>query len=203
MPGGMSGLELAQAVLAIRPDAAVVIASGAIDAAEVQRAAAIGVRTVIQKPAKVAEMAGYRVRAAPRSAILTTTMVYSGFYRRCFLVATAAILAYLLLAVLAPLRGALSWAAVLAFLLYPLHERLSRRLKGRSVLSAGIITGLTPFLVLAPLAVLGVVFAGQVASLIGYLRGQSSLGYPQLLARLESYPLIGTRAALVRAPTSR
>jgi two-component system cell cycle sensor histidine kinase/response regulator CckA len=57
MPGGMSGIELAQAVLAIRPEAAVVIASGCIDPAEAQRAAAVGVRTVIQKPAKVAEMA--------------------------------------------------------------------------------------------------------------------------------------------------
>ena len=117
-------------------------------------------------------------------------MVYSGFYRRCFLVATVAILAYLLLAVLAPLKGALGWAVVLAFLLHPLHERLSRRLKGRSMLSAGIITGLTPFLVLAPLSVLGVVFAGQVGELMGYLRGHS-FAYPQLLARLQSYPLIG------------
>lgn len=57
MPGGMSGLELAQAVLAIRPDAAVVIATGCIDPAEKQRAQSVGVRTVIQKPAKVAEMA--------------------------------------------------------------------------------------------------------------------------------------------------
>jgi two-component system, cell cycle sensor histidine kinase and response regulator CckA len=57
MPGGMSGLELAQAVLVIRPDAAVVIASGAIDPAEVQRATTSGVRAVIQKPAKVADMA--------------------------------------------------------------------------------------------------------------------------------------------------
>ena len=57
MPGSMSGLELAQAVLAIRPDAAVVIASGCIEPAEAQRAAAVGVRKVIQKPAKVAEMA--------------------------------------------------------------------------------------------------------------------------------------------------
>ena len=57
MPGGMSGLELAQAVLAIRPDATVVIASGCIDPAEARRAAAVGVRTVIQKPAKVTEMA--------------------------------------------------------------------------------------------------------------------------------------------------
>jgi DNA-binding NtrC family response regulator len=57
MPGGISGLELAEAVLAIRPDVAVVIASGCIDPAETRRAAAVGVRTVIQKPAKVAEMA--------------------------------------------------------------------------------------------------------------------------------------------------
>lgn len=119
-------------------------------------------------------------------------MIYSAFYRRSFLITTAAILAYLLLAVLAPLKGALGWAVVLAFLLHPLHERLSQRLKGHSMLSAGIITGLTPFLVLAPLSVLGVVFAGQVASLIGYLRGQSFLGYPQLLSRLESYPLLGS-----------
>ena len=118
-------------------------------------------------------------------------MVYSGFYRRTFLLATAAILAYLLLAVLAPLKGALGWAIVLAFLLHPLHERLSRRLRGRSMLSAGIITSLTPFLVLAPLAVLGVVFAGQVANLVDYLRAQSFLTHTQLLARLESYPLLG------------
>jgi DNA-binding NtrC family response regulator len=57
MPGSMSGLELAQAVLAIRPDIAVVIASGGIDPAEARRAADVGVRTVIQKPAKVADMA--------------------------------------------------------------------------------------------------------------------------------------------------
>ena len=57
MPGGMSGLELAQAVLTIRPDAKVVIASGCIDPAEARRAAELGVHTVIQKPAKVDEMA--------------------------------------------------------------------------------------------------------------------------------------------------
>ena len=118
-------------------------------------------------------------------------MVYSAFYRRTFFIATAAILAYLLLALLEPLKGALGWAVVLAFLLYPVHERLSRRLRGRSMLSAGIITGLTPFLVLAPLSVLGVVFAGQVASLLGYLRGQTSPAHPPLFGRLESYPLLG------------
>jgi len=57
MPGSMSGLDLAQAVLAIRPDAPVVIASGCIDPDDAQRARAVGVRTVIQKPGKVSEMA--------------------------------------------------------------------------------------------------------------------------------------------------
>lgn len=131
-------------------------------------------------------------------------MVYSDFYRRCFILATAAVLGYMLLAVLAPLRGALGWAVVLAFLLHPLHERLSRRLAGRGMLSAGIITGLTPFLVLAPLSVLGVVFAGQVASLVGYLRGQRFLFHSMALWRLERYPLVGNalRWTIANAPVS-
>jgi predicted PurR-regulated permease PerM len=116
---------------------------------------------------------------------------YSDFYRRTFFLATAAALGYLLLAILAPLRGALGWAAVLAFLLHPLHQRLSRRFKGRAFLSAGILTALTPFLVLAPLSILGVVFAEQVAGLVAYLRGHPLLGYPALLARLEAFPLLG------------
>jgi CheY-like chemotaxis protein len=57
MPGGMSGLELAEAVLAIRPDIPVVIASGCIDPAAERRAAAVGVRRVVHKPGKVAQMA--------------------------------------------------------------------------------------------------------------------------------------------------
>ncbi len=118
-------------------------------------------------------------------------MTYSAFYRRSFFLATAAALGYLLLAVLTPLRGALGWAAVLAFLLHPLHQRLSRRLKGRVNLSAGILTGLTPFLVLAPLAILGVMFAEQVAGLVAYLREHPLLGYPALLGRFETFPLLG------------
>lgn len=57
MPGGMSGLELAKAVLAIRPGTPVVIASGCIDPTEARRAADLGVRRVIRKPPTVSEMA--------------------------------------------------------------------------------------------------------------------------------------------------
>jgi len=125
------------------------------------------------------------------------------FYRRCFQVVTAAFLGYALYKVLAPLFGMLGWAAVLAFILHPLHERLTRRLKGRGSLSAGILTVLTPFLVLAPLAVLGVVFAGQVAHLLTYLRGQApSVSYTDVLNRLSQYPLIGNVVGWVRENAS-
>jgi predicted PurR-regulated permease PerM len=128
--------------------------------------------------------------------------MYSTFYRRTFLLATVAILGYALYEVLNPLRSMLGWAAVLAFILHPLHERLARRLKGRRALSAGILTVLTPFLVLAPLSLLGVVFAGQVARLIEYLRGAAFLPYPELLERLSGYPLLGGAVAWVRENAS-
>jgi len=115
----------------------------------------------------------------------------SQFYRRSFLVVALAVLAYVLYQILAPLRAEIGWAAVLAFILHPLHEWLGARLKGRRSLAAGILTGLTPFLVLAPLAMLGVAFAGQVAHLVGYLRGKSLLSWGDLLERLSTLPLIG------------
>ena len=126
--------------------------------------------------------------------------MYSSFYRRSFVIATVAILGYLLLKLLDSLGGALGWAAVLAFLLLPLHERLTRKLKSRGALSAGILTGLTPFLVLAPLAMLGIAFAGQVANLITYMRGRTILSYSEVLQRLEGLPVIGSAVPLAPAP---
>jgi len=128
--------------------------------------------------------------------------MYSIFYRRSFLIATAAILGYALYEILGPLRAMIGWAAVLAFVLYPLQERLAGRLKGRSTLSAAILTVLTPFLVLVPLATLGVVFAGQVGRLVQYLRGHALLSYPELVERLSAYPLIGRAVDWIRENAS-
>ncbi len=117
--------------------------------------------------------------------------MYSSVYRRSFVIATVAVMGYLLWKVLEPLFGALGWAAVLAFVLLPLHERLARRLKGRAALSAGILTGLTPFFVVAPVVMLAVAFAGQVGILLNYMRGRSLLSYGEILQKLESYSVIG------------
>src|ERR1700744_3027327 len=92
--------------------------------------------------------------------------MYSSFYRRTFVLVTLAILGWALLSMLAPLWTTLGWAAVLAFLLNPLHERLTARFKGRASLSAGLLTALTPFFVMAPIAFLGIVFARQVANIL-------------------------------------
>ncbi len=126
----------------------------------------------------------------------------SAFYRRSFLIATVLIMGYLLLETLRPIAGPLGWAVVLAFLLTPVQERLTRRLKGRASLAAGILTGLTPFCVIAPLAVVGVEFARQVSAMITWLRGRTLLSFPALLDRLEAFPVLGGGVHWLRANTS-
>jgi predicted PurR-regulated permease PerM len=118
--------------------------------------------------------------------------MHSTFYRRCFQIVTAALLGYGLYKLLSPLFGMIGWAVVLAFILHPLQEGLTRQLKGRRSLSAGVLTVLTPFLVLVPIAVLGLVFAGQAARLLQYLHDHSSLfSYDELLDRVARIPMIG------------
>jgi predicted PurR-regulated permease PerM len=128
--------------------------------------------------------------------------MHSDFYRRCFLIVTAVVLGYAAYRIVAPLLGILGWGVVLAFSLYPLHEWLTRVFKGRDSLSAGIIAGVTPFVVFVPLSVLGAVFAGQVARIIAYLSGPTDLSYPELVHRLSSYPLIGRSVAWVQENTT-
>jgi predicted PurR-regulated permease PerM len=129
--------------------------------------------------------------------------MYSSFYRRTFVLVTLALLGWALLSMLEPMWTALGWAAVLAFLLNPLHERLTVKLKGRASLSAGILTASTPFFVMAPIAFLGVVFARQVANILSEM-SKMTLTYPDLLARLDTIPLIGGAVRWMRdtAPIS-
>jgi two-component system, cell cycle sensor histidine kinase and response regulator CckA len=56
MPG-MSGIEFAQSVLAVRPGTLVVIATGHMQDKDVDKARAAGVHEVIQKPGSLEEMA--------------------------------------------------------------------------------------------------------------------------------------------------
>jgi predicted PurR-regulated permease PerM len=123
---------------------------------------------------------------------------YSAFYRGTFALVALAVLGYLLLRILEPLAGALTSATILAFLLYPVQVRLTRALKHRRDLSAGIITVLTPFVIIAPLSIVALVFARQVGNLITGFR-QGTLSVPGLSGDLASYPVIGPLVRLVQA----
>lgn len=116
------------------------------------------------------------------------------FYTKAFFVVLAALVGYALLLVLQPFAGSLAWAIFLAFILYPVHVWLTRKLKGRAGLSAGILTGLTPFAVLTPLAFLGIVFANQARALIAFVQEKDFHFDATLMARLETYPVIGSVA---------
>ena len=77
--------------------------------------------------------------------------VESTFYPRIFALVVAALLGYALLLIFRPFFAAMSWAAFLAFLLHPLNLRLRRRLRGKSG-AAGLLTILTPIVILLPLS---------------------------------------------------
>lgn len=119
-------------------------------------------------------------------------------YRHGFVIVVAALLALALYWMLAPFWGALAWAICLAFLLAPVHTRLTGKLKGRANLSAGIITVLVPAVLAGPLVSLGVAFAAQVADLVTRLQQQRLRLDDSLLAQLERYPVIGGLAEWLR-----
>ena len=119
-------------------------------------------------------------------------------YQKGFMIVVAALFALALYWMLAPLWGALAWGICLAFLLAPVHRSLTRKLKGRAGLSAGIITVLVPALLAGPLASLGAAFANEAADLVTRLQNQPLRFDAGLLAQLEHYPFVGSLAEWLR-----
>ncbi|MEY4762631.1 MAG: hypothetical protein RLZZ200_2487 [Pseudomonadota bacterium] len=92
--------------------------------------------------------------------------------------------------VLAPVRGAIAWAAFLAFLLLPLQRSLTRRFRNRPGMAAGLLTGLAPLVLLIPLSLLGLAFAQQVGSLVGPLQAGGNLFDFKVLVDPSGHPVI-------------
>jgi predicted PurR-regulated permease PerM len=90
------------------------------------------------------------------------------FYARSFGLVTTLVLTYALLKIVQPFVGPLLWATFLAFLLHPLHVRLTRRLRGREHWSAFILTVVTLLLIIGPLTALSAAFAAQVGDLLQF-----------------------------------
>ena len=93
-----------------------------------------------------------------------------GFYPKVFALATASLLGYALVRMALPFAGSIVWALLLAFLLYPLNEMLSRALRGRRGLAALLLTLAGLVLILGPGALIAVAFATQAGDLVARIQ---------------------------------
>lgn len=113
----------------------------------------------------------------------------SNFYPRVFALIVAAILGYALLLIFQPFVGAISWAAFLAFLLFPLNVRMRHRLRGPGI-AAGTLTVLAPIVILLPLSALSVDFVAQISGLLQKLQQASKQWDIKSFADLQQFPMI-------------
>jgi predicted PurR-regulated permease PerM len=114
---------------------------------------------------------------------------WSTFYSRVFALAVAALLGYALFKIFAPFFNALSWAMFLAFLLYPVNLRLRRRLHG-GARAAGLLTLLTPLVILLPLATVSIEFVAQVSTLVQVLQKRAQQLDIKTFSDLQQFPWI-------------
>jgi predicted PurR-regulated permease PerM len=95
--------------------------------------------------------------------------------RRWFTVVAVVVLLLAAWLILRPMILPIAWAAILAFLMHPLQVKLTQRFKGRRTLAASVLTALTPVAIFAPLTLLSIAFAQQVAALATHLQQDSDL----------------------------
>jgi predicted PurR-regulated permease PerM len=120
------------------------------------------------------------------------------FYARVFGLAAAAILGLVLYRIVAPFVGPMMWALLLAFLLHPLHVRLTRRFKGRENLSASLLT-LGAFVMLAgPLAGMSAAFVAQAADLVQWLQEKLARQSDRPFSLLSNVPMMDTAMQWLR-----
>ncbi len=95
--------------------------------------------------------------------------------------------------VLAPFWSALFWAAVLSFASWPVMRWLTRVLKGRQSVAAGLLTGVWIVLVAVPLVMLGFNLADHIRDGTAMLKDFQVDGLPPPPGWLASVPLVGDR----------
>src|SRR5689334_14186594 len=95
------------------------------------------------------------------------------FYARLFAIAALGLLGWTLFRIFAPFLRPILWSALLAFLLQPLNDRLTRRLAGRGSLAAGLLTGGATLCVILPAVLLAAALPGQVSQLLARVSGES------------------------------
>jgi predicted PurR-regulated permease PerM len=85
--------------------------------------------------------------------------------RRWFTIGSLLVVLLAVGLILRPMVMPIAWAAMLAFLMYPAHAALTRKLRNRPTTSAAILTALTPIAFFVPMIMLGAAFADQVGDM--------------------------------------
>jgi len=100
------------------------------------------------------------------------------FYARTFALLTLGLLGFLAFRIVWPLLAPLVWAAILAFMLYPLYRRGWALTGERGNLAAGSLTIAACIFLVAPLGLVGVAFLDQATGLLrdAQAAGQNGLG---------------------------
>ncbi len=114
----------------------------------------------------------------------------SSFYPRVFALTVAAILGYALFLVIEPFALPMTWAAFLAFLMFPLNLKFRRRLRGSKSLSAALLTVLAPIVVLLPLSALSFEFATQISALLKNVQKSATDLDIKTFSDLQQFPMI-------------
>jgi predicted PurR-regulated permease PerM len=115
--------------------------------------------------------------------------ISSSFYQRTFALVVSAVLGYALILVFVPFVGPMTWAAFLAFLLFPLNLRLRRRFPARGM-AAGLLTLLAPVVILLPLSALSIDFVAQISALMQKLQKSAAALDIKSLSDLQQFPWI-------------
>lgn len=113
------------------------------------------------------------------------------FYARAFAIAVVAIFAVLLYFILGPFIAPLLWALFIAFLLHPIHKRLTQKFKGREHWSALALTLVTLILLIGPLTALSAAFAAQAGEVVQWLQGALAEQARERYRNLADVPVIG------------
>lgn len=101
-------------------------------------------------------------------------------------------LAYLCFQVLSPFLKLMVWSIILAVTIYPLHNRVSRKLGGRPKTASAILVVFAVLLVVVPTWLLMNSFANSVRGFITAVQ-QNTLHMPAPRDSVQSWPLIGAK----------
>ncbi len=111
------------------------------------------------------------------------------FYAQVFALVSFALLGYFSFRVIQPFLDPLLWSGLLAFLLFPLNERLRRSLHGQKGKAALLLTLAAILVIVIPAVFVTGVFVSQASDLVGRLRAG---GVPRLtqLGDLLKFPVL-------------